>query len=171
MTTGRRDQRLERSFKQHTAVDDRADVVVDVLLTTGRVNEGLQLLGQLERVETHTGTSVQTVTADKSYAHAANYHVLEQRQTDAVIPPQGTARRPKHIPGSRFKYDTKYCTIHCPCGKTLMRKGCGHTAGGWRYRANAQDFKACSLRPRCFPAYTKARVLVIKDGHEALLRA
>ncbi len=171
MTTSRRDQRLEPSFKQHTAVDDQAGVVVDVLLTTGEINEGGQLLEQLERIETHTGTRIQTVTADKSYAHSANYHALEERQTDAVIPPQATARRPKHIPSSRFKYDAKHCVIHCPGGKTLTRKGYDETAGGWRYSARAHDCTTCALRDRCFTSSAKSRIIVLRDGHEALLRA
>ncbi len=171
MATSRKDKRLEPSFKQHTAVDDRAGVVVDVLLTTGEVNEGGQLLEQLERIETHTGMRITTVTADKSYAHTANYHALEERQTDAVIPPQATARRPKHIPSSRFKYDAKHCVIHCPGGKTLTRKGYDETVGGWRYSARAHDCTNCALRNRCFTATAKSRIIVIKDGHEALLRA
>ncbi len=171
MTTSRRDQRLEPSFKQHTAVDDQTGVVVDVLLTTGEVNEGGQLLNQLERIETITGTRIQTVTADKSYAHAANYHALEERTTDAVIPPQATARRPKHIPGFRFKYDAKQHVIHCPGGKKLTRKGYCEKAGGWRYSARAHDCATCPLRTRCFTAAAKTRTIIIKDGHEALLRA
>lgn len=171
MTTSRKDQRLEPSFKQHTAVDDRAGVVVDVLLTTGEVNEGGQLLEQLQRIETRTGTSIKAVTADKSYAHTANYHALEQRHTDAVIPPQATARHPKHIPGSRFKYDAKHHLIHCPGEKTLTRKGYNESVGGWRYSARAHDCANCALRNRCFTAATKFRTIIIKDGHEALLRA
>ena len=171
MTTSRRDQRLEPSFKQHTAVDDQAGVVVDVALTTGEVNEGGQLLEQLERIETTTGTRIQTVTADKSYAHTANYHGLEERGIDAIIPPQATARRPKHIPGARFKYDAKHRLLHCPGGKKLTRKGYDATAGGWRYGASAHDCNACALRNRCFTASAKSRIIVLRDGHEALLRA
>ena len=171
MTTSRRDHRLEPSFKQHTAVDDQAGVVVDVALTTGEVNEGGQLLEQLERIETTTGTRVQTVTADKSYAHTANYHALEEREIDVIIPPQATARRPKHIPGARFKYDAKHRVLHCPGGKKLPRKGYDETAGGWRYCASAHDCNTCALRNRCFTTSAKSRTIIIKDGHEALLRA
>ena len=49
MATTARNRRLEPSFKQHTAVDDLAGVVLDVVVTTGEVNEG-QLLESLLRV-------------------------------------------------------------------------------------------------------------------------
>ena len=64
MVTNRSDQRLEPSYKQHTAVDDKAAVIVDVEVTTGELNEGTQLTEQLERIESNTGTSIQTLTAD-----------------------------------------------------------------------------------------------------------
>ncbi len=65
-------QRLEPGYKQHTAVDDHAGVIVDVAVTTGAVNEGRGLASQLARVEAQTGVPVQTVTADAAYAHARN---------------------------------------------------------------------------------------------------
>jgi len=68
MVTNRSDQRLEPSYKQHTAVDDKAAVIVDVEVTTGEVNEGTQLAEQIERIENNTGSSITTITADASYA-------------------------------------------------------------------------------------------------------
>jgi hypothetical protein len=40
----RRRQRLERAYKQHTAVCDQAGVIVDVEATTGELNEGGELV-------------------------------------------------------------------------------------------------------------------------------
>ena len=171
MTTDNKKWRLEPSFKQHTAVDDRAGVIVDVAVTTGEASEGRQLLEQLARIEVTSGTTVKTVTADAGYAHSTNYQALEERQTDAVIPPQAHPRNAKRIPARRFKYDAKHQVARCPGGRTLSRKGRVAHRGGWRYRARACDCSTCPLRPRCLSKTAKTRTLVILDGYEALLRA
>jgi hypothetical protein len=48
MATNGRNRRFEPSFKQHTAVDDLAGVVLDVVVTTGEVNEGQVLESQID---------------------------------------------------------------------------------------------------------------------------
>ena len=43
---------LEPTYKQHTAVDDKAGVLIDVDLTTGEImNEGTKLVEVIERIE------------------------------------------------------------------------------------------------------------------------
>jgi transposase len=56
MSTSCRTHHLAPSFKQHTAVDDKAGVVVDVGVTTGQANEGQQLMEQVERIEQTRGS-------------------------------------------------------------------------------------------------------------------
>src|SRR5262249_54913828 len=73
LTTSCKQYRMEPSYKQHTAVDDRTGVIVDVAVTTGEASEGKQLLQQLDRAEANTGKRIQTVTADGAYAHSENY--------------------------------------------------------------------------------------------------
>jgi hypothetical protein len=40
MATNDRNQRLEPAYKQHTAVDDKVGVILDVAVTTGQTDEG-----------------------------------------------------------------------------------------------------------------------------------
>ncbi len=40
MATSGRNRRLETEYKQHTAADDEAGVVLDVAVTAGQINEG-----------------------------------------------------------------------------------------------------------------------------------
>jgi transposase len=169
LTTSCKQYRMEPCYKQHTAVDDRAGVVVDVELTTGEASEGRQLLDQVERVVSNTGRSVTTVTADGAYAHGQNYADLEARQIDAVIPPQTEPRRATRIPARRFKYDARHDIVRCPSRRVLRRST--RVAQGWVYRARTRDCRACPLRARCFSASASSRIIVIGDGHEALLRA
>lgn len=169
LATGNKNVRMEPSFKQHTAVDDKAGVIVDVAATTGEASEGVGLVSQLDRVQENTGRKPKTVTGDAAYAHSGNYAELENEGVDAVIPPQSQQRKPKQIPARRFKYDGKHKLVRCPAGKVLGRSG--WRPSRWIYRARACDCRACPLRPRCVPPSAKVRTIGIAHGHEALLRA
>lgn len=160
---------LEPSYKQHTAVDDEAGVIVDVGVTTGEASEGQQLLEQLVRVEAHTSQPVTTVTADAGYAHSTNYAALEEDAIEAVIPPQREPRQAKRIPHRRFKYDGRHKVVRCPEGKTLDRRS--RQANGFVYRARTSDCQNCSLKKRCLSEKAVSRSILIVDGYEALLRA
>lgn len=169
LTTSSSNQRMEPSYKQHTAVDDAEGVIVDVDVTTGEASEGKQLPKQLERIEANTGKTVTTVTADTGYAHSSNYAMLEEKQIAAVIPPQRERKSPKHIPIRRFKYDAKHKLVRCPGGKVLSRSH--RTEHGWVYRAKAADCRRCHLRRQCFSSSATSRGIVIVHGYAALSRA
>jgi hypothetical protein len=53
MATNARNRRLEPSYKQHTAVDDK--LILDVAITTGQTNEGEMIEPQVDEVEAITG--------------------------------------------------------------------------------------------------------------------
>jgi len=171
MTTNNKAWRMEPSYKQHTAVDDQAGIIVDVMLTTGEVSEGQQLTQQLRQVESATGIVIKTVTADAGYAHSANYRELEQRGIHAVIPPQARPDKASRIPARRFKYDAKNQILRCPNGKQLYRKIRSLKPTGWQYRARVRDCSHCPLRQHCLSKTAKVRTMVVVDGYEALLRA
>ncbi len=169
LTTCSKEYRMEPSYKQHTAVDDQAGVIVDVEVTTGEVSEGKQLPEQIERVESNTGRKVKTVTADAGYAHSRNYMMLENEGIDAVIPPQREPQKRKRIPARRFKYDGRHKVVRCPGGKTLGRSS--YDGKRWTYLARSSDCRNCPLRSRCLPVSARVRKIVISDGYESLLRA
>ena len=169
LVTSRRDFHLEPSYKQHTAVDDKAGIIVDIEVTTGEANEGQRLLETVERIEQATGKKLEQVTADKSYAHARNYAGLESRGIEAIIPPERERVKEKRIPIRRFKYDGKHQVVRCPGGKILNRSY--RMKNGWFYRARKSDCSTCPLQKRCVPETAKVRVILIVDGYEALLRA
>lgn len=168
MATSCRNYRLEPSYKQHTAVDDKAGVVVDVAVTTGEASEGKQLMEQIDRVESNTDKSVKTVTADSGYAHSANYDQLLARSIREVIPPS-PVRSGKTIPTSRFKYDSLHRRVRCPGGKVLL--ACGRAGSGRWYRARKHDCRRCSLRKRCLSPSVNSRSVLIVDGYVGLVRA
>ena len=169
MVTSRKDFALEPSYKQHTAVDDRAGVIVDVELTTGEENEGTKLIETVERIERSTGRKIKQITADGSYAHARNYHEMERRGIEALIPPQRERSKEKKIPIRRFKYDARHQRVKCPGGKILKRSN--RAKNGWIYSDRGADCQSCPLQKRCLPETAKKRTVLIVDGYEALLRA
>jgi transposase len=65
-----RQQKAEPSYKQHSAVDDRAGVIVDVMTTTGAINESNTLLEQVKHIQANTGKPLTLLTADVGYAYA-----------------------------------------------------------------------------------------------------
>ena len=169
ITTSSHARRMEPCYKQHSVVDDKAGVIVDVAVTTGEASEGKELLAQLDRAEEQTGKKVQVVTADAGYAHPGNYAALEERRVDAVIVPQRGSKTAKKLPVRRFKYDGRHQVVRCPGGKTLQRQR--QQENGWIYKARGRDCRQCPLKERCTSASEKARTVLIVDGYEPLLRA
>lgn len=169
LTTSNKNNRMEPSFKQHTAVDDKSGVIVDVKTTTGEVSEGKELLEQINRIEEVIEKKIKTVTADIGYAHGENYSRLEEHQIEAVIPPQTSHVNPKNIPIHRFKYDSRNEIVRCPQGR-ILRRSC-RADNGWYYRVTKKDCAGCPLKERCISSKAKARLILITDGYESLLRA
>lgn len=166
-TTGRH-QRLEPSYKQHTAVDDAAGVVLDVHVTTGEVNEGAELAPALRRIEALTGATVVTATADAGYAYAKVYGELERRGTGAVIPPKAEPIRSK-VPMRRFRYDARHDILKCPRGKVL--KPGRAVKHGRFFTSRAKDCRRCDLRALCLSGGRVNKAVVVGDDYPALLRA
>jgi transposase len=162
-------QRLEPSYKQHTAVDDRGQVIVDVAVTTGEASESQQLPHQLARVAQQLGQLPQVVTGDRGYASSANYETLERLGIEALIPPRPERVPHRGLPLRRFAYDAHHDRVRCPAGKHLLRMARGRD--GWFYRARPADCQGCPRRGECVPATARVRSVCIMDGYPALLRA
>jgi transposase len=170
MATSSGNYQLEPTYKQHTAVDDKSGILLDVAVTTGEVNEGTKLIETVERVEHITGKQITHVTADTGYAHSANYQALEQRGADAIIPPQRESNfRKGNLSIRRFKYDGLHQRLVCPGGNVLTRSS--RAKNGWFYKSKISDCRCCPLYHCCVPSSAKVRSILIVDGYEALLRA
>lgn len=157
-------------YKQHTAVDNKSGVVVDVEVTTGRAQESQELAGQVRRVEENTGVKPGKVTCDKSYSTGVNYEAMEKEKIEAVIPTRRESVKGKSIPIRRFKYNERYDYVKCPGGKK-MRRGSRSKNKGWHYNAKRADCEKCRFREQCVSKKRKSRSVVIVDGYPALLRA
>lgn len=157
------------SYKQHTAVDDRAGVVVDAEVTTGEASEGKQLIEQVDRVSGRLGNKPGCVTADAGYGHGRNWEALEARGIDAVIvAPKVRARA---MGAGRFKFDARHEVVKCPRGRALRAKGGPNAQGYTVFRSRRSDCLRCPLRQSCVTESTGVRTIGIGAGHEALTRA
>lgn len=168
MATSGRNQRLEPSYKQHTAVCDEAGVIVDVEITTGEINEGNELIATVERIEATVGSHIAVVTADAGYAYAKVYGQLERRETIAVIP---TKREPirSPVPMRRFRYDAKNDILKCPRGRRLNAGR--RVKHGRFFTSRAKDCRRCDLARLCLSGGRSNKAVVLGDDYPALLRA
>ena len=174
MATSSHRHHLEPTYKQHTAVEDTNGVIVNIEVTTGEVSEGHQLIEQVDCIESLTGMSIESVTADCGYAHPNNYAHLEARGIDPVIPPQAVGIRKdkvQRLPLRLFKYDAHKDRVTCPAGKHLHRSSRNITGHGYWYRARSSDCRTCPMRERCISSSASSRNLLIVDNYPALLRA
>jgi hypothetical protein len=146
MATTARNRRLEPAYKQHTVVDDLRGAVLDVAVTTGEVNEGQIIEGQVDATMATTGVAIATVTADAGYAYAKVYRALERRRIDTLIPTKAEPIR-SAVPLRRFRYDARHDVVKCPRGKVL-RSGRRVKHGRFFY-ARARDCSRCSLARVC----------------------
>lgn len=101
MSTNARNRRLEPAYKQHTAVDDKVGVILDVEVTTGQANEGEMIEPQVDEVTAVTGIAIKAVTADAGYSYGKVYGALEQRGINALIPAKAEPIRSR-VPLRRF---------------------------------------------------------------------
>ena len=146
MATNARNRRLEPAYKQHTAVDDKMGVILDVEITTGQTNEGDIIEGQVDEVSRATGVRPSAVTADAGYAYAKVYAAFEKRGIDAVIPAKAEPIRSR-VPMRRFRYDAKHDILKCPKGRILRPKR--PLKYGRFFYSRAKDCARCPLKVDC----------------------
>lgn len=170
MATNGRNRRLEPAYKQHTAVDDVAGVILDVEVATGDENEGMALAERLDAITATTGEPIAIATMDAGYAYAKVFRALEDRAIEGIVPAKAEPPPGKVIPTRRFKFDPHHNIARCPRGKILRPKGKPHR--GFQYfHASARDCGRCPLRARCVSPSRSARQVVFNVNHPALLRA
>jgi transposase len=168
MSTTARNRRLEPCYKQHTAVDDKRGVILDVEVTTGEKNEGEMIEPQVDEVRATTEVAIKTVTADAGYAYAKVYGALERRDIKALIPTKAEPIKSR-VPLRRFRYDAKHDILKCPRGR-ILRPARPYKHGRFFY-SKARDCARCPLRAQCLSKGRVNKAIVLSNDYPALLRA
>ena len=168
MATNARNRRLEPAYKQHTAVDDKVGVILDVEVTAGQTNEGEIIEPQVDEIGRTTGVRPKAMTADAGYAYAKVYAAFEKRGIDAIIPSKAEPIRSR-VPLRRFRYDAKNDILKCPKGRILRPKR--PLKYGRFFYSRAKDCSRCPLRADCLSKGRANKAVVVGDDYPALLRA
>jgi IS5 family transposase len=168
LATTARNRRLEPSYKQHTAVDDVAGVILDVAVTTGERNEGELIEAQVDEVIATTGAKIEVVTGDAGYSYAKVYGGLERRGIDPLIPAKAEPIKSR-VPTRRFRYDAKHDILKCPKGRILRpTRPIKH---GRFFYSKAKDCARCPMKGDCLSKGRANKAVVIGHDYPALLRA
>ena len=143
---------LRPAYKQHTAVDDLAGVVVDVEIVTGEEHDTGRFEARLDAIEDTLGVTPDRITADTIYGVGRVCAVLEDRRIEAIIPPLRSPRRQgaQGFPTERFKFDPHHDVVRCPAKKRLTPRN-GTKSGQW-YRAERRNCASCPLKAQCLAA-------------------
>jgi hypothetical protein len=171
MATSSKKQRLQPSYKQHTAVDDATGVIVDVEVVTGEELDFGRFTERLDAIAEALDRAPGAVTADAAYGVGKVFAALADRSVEAIIPPRAPVRRSdsRAIPLERFRYDAKTDIVRCPRKKALRPRTA--TRAGRYFQARAADCAGCPLRARCVPGGVGARRVHVATHYAAILRA
>ena len=121
MATSSAGRQLLPSYKQHTSVDDRAGIIVDIEVVTGEESDFARMSERLDAMQVTLGSYPGTVTADRAYGIGRVYQALAADEIEAVIPPRPVTRpgSARGFPMERFRYDAKNDLVRCPRKKLM----------------------------------------------------
>ena len=110
------------AYNVQTAVDDKANLIVAVDLTTEETDYH-QLIPMVEQVVKNTSSAPAVISADPGYATFDNYAFLKENGLYGLIPDSrhfvDTYGRPKYYPKSLFRYDPENDWYTCPAGRIM----------------------------------------------------
>jgi Transposase DDE domain len=106
-------------YKNHRVVDDAHGIVTALKTTTGRINEGHELMGLIDEHQANAGVSAHTIIADCKYGTIENYVACQSRKlrthmADLLTSSPGSGRRDGIYPESQFLYRPESDSFLCP---------------------------------------------------------
>lgn len=163
---------LHPAYKQHTAVDDLAGVVVDIEIVTGEEHDTGRINERLDAIEVTLGITPGRITADTIYGVGRVFAALEDRRIEAVIPPLRSPRAPRGRRGSPPSVSSMIPKTTWP--DVRRRSGCPPaTARNPVSGIAPTDAIACPAPSRCnaHSGAPPSRRVHVVTNHAAILRA
>lgn len=160
-------------FKVGTTTEQTSDLILDIADMPAAGSDGRALMPTLERIERHSGVTVDQVIADGAYGSGANRNACaahDPAPVDLVAPL--TSPADPAIDKSAFRIDLTACTATCPQGHTVAGRA-GPVKSGlptWRFCFPRRTCEACPLFVRCVKSKRKGRSLTTHP-YEADLQA
>ena len=141
-------------YKNHRVVDDAYGIVTALKTTTGRINEGHELIGLIDQHQAHTGVSAYTIVADCKYGTIENYLACQNRKlrthmADLLASSPGSGRRDGIYPESQFRYRPESDTFLCPAGQVMKPRRLHSVRLSWEYVTGRGVCLSCRLREFC----------------------
>jgi hypothetical protein len=160
-------------FKVAVTTEQTSELIVDIADLPAPGSDGQQLISTLQRVEEHTGATVERIIGDGAYgsgdnrADCANF---PGHPVDLVVPlsePQDA-----EVAKSAFSLDLTNRTATCPQGQTTSGQPAKDARGRQilSFTFARAVCQACPLFPRCVHSRTHGRT-VQTHAHEAYLQA
>jgi len=141
-------------YKNHRVIDDAWGIVTAIKTTTGRINEGHELMGLIDQHQANARVSASTIVADCKYGTIENYVACQSRKlrthmADLLASSPGSGRRDGIYPESMFRYQQKSDTFLCPAGEVMKPRRLHSVRLSWEYVTKRGVCLACRLRQFC----------------------
>jgi len=141
-------------YKNHRVVDDACGIVTALKTTTGKINEGHELMGLIDQHKAKAGVSAYTIIADCKYGTIENYVACQERKlrthmADLLASSPGSGRRDGIYPESMFRYQPQSDTFLCPAGEVMKPRRLHSVRLSWEYVTKRGACLSCQLREFC----------------------
>ena len=156
-------------YKVSVSTESSHNFIMDIANVSASGSDGAHLLPAIQRVEEHTGVTVERVLGDGAYGSGDNLAACAtypDHPIDLLTP----MARPKDaaVDKSAFEIDLEKRLATCPQGHTALGRPSGHTRLKFTFRR--ADCEACSLFRRCVRSQKTGRTLST-HVHESHLQA
>ena len=136
-------------YLDHRTVDHKYNLITDVHVTAGNVNDSTVYLERLKRqIDTFGFTKLEAVALDSGYMAPSICHMLQDMNIQAAIPTRTGGGGSLSITKGQFAYEAASNVYHCPEGQVLRYKTTNR-AGYRVYESDPEQCQACPLRDGC----------------------
>jgi transposase len=147
-------------FLDHRTVDHKFNIITDVYVTPGNVNDATVYLERLKSQIERFGFSktLESVALDSGYFTAHICKKTLDMNLFPVIAERKASNKEGKFSKSQFTYETEQDVYICPAGKTLTY-GNTNRQGYKEYRSDSNVCKECPFLEKCTSNANKQRII------------
>lgn len=143
-------------YLDHRTVDGQANIITDVFVTPGNVNDVKPYIDRLKAQIEKFGFSVEAVGLDAGYNVSAICKQLYDLEIDAAMGYRRGCHQKGKFGKSRFTYSTELDAYICPAG-VLLEYATTDREGYRDYKCKDGSCAACPRREDCLSAKQKTK--------------
>ncbi len=147
-------------FLDHRTVDHKFNIITDVFVTPGNVNDATVFLERLQSQIERFGfaKTLEALALDSGYFTAHICKKTLDMNLFPVIAERKTPNTEGKFSKSQFTYDTEHDVYICPVGKTLTY-GTTNRQGYREYRSDSDVCKECPFLEQCTSSANMQRII------------